>query len=129
MRFNGILIRFDCTNNQQFDAIGEFWNFMTQLYSKAELKGLGFNWANNSFDYVIGEFEGKYDYSFDIISQTYPGSKNVVVELPDHGWRTYTGKLEDIANIYEAIYREGALDYEIEEFDLKGNCKISILRL
>ncbi|HHU71637.1 MAG TPA: hypothetical protein GXZ21_06325 [Clostridiales bacterium] len=129
MQINGIKVRFDCTDNKQFDAIGEFWSFMSCLYPKEELKGLGFNWADNSFDYVIGDFEGKFDYSFDIIRQTYSAAENVVIELPNHGWKVYLGKIEDIAKIYETIYKEGVLDFEIEEFDEMGNCKISILRL
>ncbi|NLL00220.1 MAG: hypothetical protein GX271_06105 [Clostridiales bacterium] len=129
MQIIGIQVRFDCTDNQQFSAIGEFWNFMSFIYPKEELKGLGLNWANNSFDYVIGDFEKKFDYSLDIIRKSYPNSKKVVIELPDHGWKVYSGKIEDIAKIYETIYKDGILDYEIEEFDDVGNCKISILRL
>lgn len=129
MRFHGVLIRFDCTDNKQYDAIGRYWDFMAKLFPKDKLKGLGFNWSSNSFDYVIGDNEGEFDYSLPIVYQTYPASKKVVIELPDDGWITYIGKLENIKNIYDAIYRDGTLDYEIEEFDTFGNCKISIFRL
>jgi hypothetical protein len=57
-----------------------------------------------------------------------PASKNVIVQLPDCGWITYTGKVENIVQIYEDIYKDGALDYKIEEFDAQGNFKVSILR-
>lgn len=129
MKINGVLIRFDCTDNQQYDNIGKFWDFMSQLYPKEELKGVGYNWANDSFDYVIGADEGKYDFSLDCIRKEYPNSKNVVLELPDRGWKVYTCKIEKLSELYDNIYKDGVLDYEIEEFDNDGECKISILRL
>lgn len=129
VKFQGVLVRFDCTDGKQYKAIGEFWDFMSGLFPKEQLKGLGLNWMNDSFDYVIGDFEGRFDYSLPMICQAYPTSENVVVSLPDDGWITYTGKLENIARIYETIYRDGVLDYEIEAFDTEGNCRISILRL
>lgn len=128
MKFNGVLIRFDCSDNKQFNAIGEFWEFMGKLFPKEKLRGLGYNWYNDSFDYAIGDFESEFDYSLAAITKNYPASKHVVVQLPDSHWETYTGKLENIAQIYEEIYKSGSLDYEIEEFDALGNCKISILR-
>jgi predicted transcriptional regulator YdeE len=129
MKFHGVRIRFDCIDNKQFEAIGAFWNFMSGLFPREQLRGLGLNWMNDSFDYVIGDFEGRFDYSLPIIRQTYPAAQTVVVPLPDDGWITYAGKTDNIAQIYEDIYRDGVLNYEIEAFDREGNCKIAILRL
>ena len=129
MKFTGVLRRFDCSNNKQFNDIGEFLDLMSKIIDKNEIKGLGFNWQNNHLDYIIGDLKEEFNYSIDIILKTYPTSKIVTVDLPDNGWKIYQGKLKDIKNIYEKIYRDGPLDYEIEEIDTKGNFKVSILRL
>ncbi|MCL1927776.1 MAG: hypothetical protein FWG07_03150 [Treponema sp.] len=129
MKFTGVLRKFDCSNNKQFNDIGEFWDFMSKIIDKNKLKGLGFNWENNYFDYIIGDLKEEIDFSMDLILNTYPDSKIVTVDLPDNGWKIYKGKIKEIKNIYEKIYRDGPLDYEIEEIDAKGNFKVSIIRL
>src|SRR5690554_7388353 len=115
MNFKGVLLRFDCKNNRQFDDIGKFWDFMSSIYPKEKLKGLGFNWFNNSFDYVIGDITKKYNYKHNIIKQRYPNSRLTTIELPDDGWTTYTGKIKNLTQIYKDIYQNGVLKYEIEE--------------
>ena len=129
MKFTGVLRNFDCSNNKQFTDIGEFWDFMSKIVNKNELKGLGFNWKNNHLDYIIGDLKDKCDYPMDLILNTYPNSKIVTVDLPNNGWEIHEGKIKDIKSIYEKIYEDGQLDYEIEEIDTKGNFKVSILRL
>lgn len=47
--------------------------------------------------------------------------------LPDE-WGLVSGKTENLGDIYNEIYKEGPLLYEIEEFDNKGNCKIRYYR-
>lgn len=44
------------------------------------------------------------------------------------GWTLVSGKTEKLGAIYNEIYKEGPLLYEIEEFDNKGNCKIKYCR-
>ena len=38
------------------------------------------------------------------------------------------GKTDDLKIIYDEIYKSGPLQYEIETFDLNGNCKIKFIR-
>ena len=47
--------------------------------------------------------------------------------MPDD-WITICGKTENLSAIYDEIYKDGPLLYEIEEFDDKGNCKIRYCR-
>jgi len=128
MELKGILRKLDCSENKQFNEIGEFWDFMSKLYPKNKLKGLGYNWKNNYIDYVIGDIDNDFDYSVKKIYEKYPDSKCIVIQLPDKGWEIYSGKLNDIENIYKNIYQNGPLDYEIEEIDDEGNFRVSILR-
>ena len=48
-------------------------------------------------------------------------------DLPDE-WITVSGRTEELSMIYDEIYKDGTLLYEIEEFDDKGNCKIRYCR-
>ena len=50
------------------------------------------------------------------------------VELPDAGWITVRGKTADLGEIYEKIYQEGRLKYEIERFTDSGDCEIMYCR-
>jgi len=128
MVFNGVKIRFDCTNNQQYKSIGDFWKFMTERYPNNTLKGVGCNWNNDSFDYIIGDFVA---LSLDIakVKERFPDADYIEKALPDTGWKSYTGKTQELSKLYDEIYKDGALDYEIEEFFPNGDCKISICRL
>ena len=50
------------------------------------------------------------------------------VKLPDTGWVTVRGQTADLGKIYEKIYREGRLEYEIERFTDSGDCEIMYCR-
>ena len=128
MIFKGIEIRFNCKNNEQYENIGAFWYYMRKAYPERRLKGLGYNWAGDFISYVIGDH--KHSFPFDIaeIKKQYPAALYVEIDLPDDGWQMHfchTGQLEQL---YEQIYEDGALEYEIEEIHSDGNCIISIFR-
>ena len=80
------------------------------------LRGLGYNWTNASIEYVIGLKEG-------IIQGC-----NCAAELPDTGWITVQGKTENLSQIYNEIYKDGSLTYEIETFTDAGDCEIQYWR-
>lgn len=52
----------------------------------------------------------------------------VKVMLPEDGWKTYSCQIDELKDLYDEIYLDGALDYEIEDIDSYGNCKIPIYR-
>lgn len=116
MIFNGISRVFSTVNSEQYNTIGAFWDELSNIYGIDNLRGLGYNWTDTTIEYVIGLKEG-------II----PNS-NCNVELPDNDWITVKGRLSDISNIYDEIYKSGRLKYEIEMFDSIGNCEIVYYR-
>ena len=67
-------------------------------------------------EYVIGLNDGEID------------GADRAVELPDTGWVTVQGKTADLGKIYEKIYQEGRLKYEIERFTNGGDCEIMYCR-
>ena len=50
------------------------------------------------------------------------------VDLPDEGWTTVKGSTDDLSKIYEEIYQEGPLKFEIEMFNDNGTCEIWYIR-
>ena len=116
MIFIGISKNFSLTNEEQYNSIGEFWDEMSLLYGLENLQGLGYMWKNNKISYAIGLKNGIID------------NYNLKIDLPDDGWTIVNGKTDDLKSIYDEIYINGPLKYEIEEFTLDGNCKILYLR-
>ena len=55
------------------------------------------------------------------------GADRTVI-LPDMGWVTVQGRTADLGKIYEKIYQEGRLEYEIERFTDSGDCEIMYCR-
>ncbi|MBR2256707.1 MAG: hypothetical protein IJ899_05065 [Blautia sp.] len=51
-----------------------------------------------------------------------------IVELPEMGWVSVRGRTADHRKIYEKIYQEGRLEYEIERFADSGDCEIMYCR-
>lgn len=117
MVFVGISKVFSLTNEQQYDTIGQFWDEMAMIYGLENLRGLGYDWKENCISYAIGLKNG--------CIQGY----NASIELPDHGWVSVEGRTDHLKQIYDEIYRDGALQFEIETFDEKGNCQIRYHRL
>ncbi len=115
MKFVGIKRVFSTKNEGQYATIGAFWNEMSAKYGVDNLMGLGCNWTDNSIEYVIGLKNG-----------TIPEA-DYEINLPDQ-WIIACGKTENLSQIYDEIYKDGALLYEIEEFDQNGNCRIRYCR-
>lgn len=116
MKFTGISRTFSTVGEKQYETIGEFWNELSGMYGRENLRGLGYNWTETSIEYVIGLIEGDID------------GKNMDVILPDDQWECVRGRTEELGKIYAAIYSHGPLKYEIEMFDDEGNCKILFYR-
>lgn len=115
MKFVGIRSVFSTKNEEQYITIGTFWDEMSKVYGRENLMGLGCNWTEESIEYVMSLKDGKIkDANFEIL-------------LPDE-WTVVSGKTENLSAIYDEIYKDGPLLYEIEEFDDKGNCKIRYYR-
>ena len=107
---------FSTENEAQYETIGAFWDGMSEKYGLENLRGLGYNWTDNSIEYVIGLKDG-------IIDQA-----DCEVELPDDGWITVCGKTAELSRIYNRIYEDGSLTCEIETFTEAGDCEISYRR-
>ena len=116
MVFAGISRVFSTANSQQYEAIGDFWQEMSDRYGRCRLRGLGYNWTADSIQYVIGFKEG-----------VIPGA-NCSVDLPDSGWTVVEGRTAELSDMYDRIYQDGALLYEIEAFDDQGQCQIMFYR-
>lgn len=116
MIFVGIAKAFCLTNEQQYDTIGQFWDEMAELYGLENLQGVGYEWKDRSIYYAIGLKNGCIK------------GHNLRLELPDDGWVVARGKTENLKQIYDEIYKDGVLQYEIETFDENGNCEISYYR-
>ena len=116
MIVNGISRDFDLTDEQQYETIGRFWDEMALQYGLENLRGLGYGWRENTISYAIGLKDG-----------TVKGC-NVGISLPDDGWITVKGKTECLKELYDQIYQNGALQYEIETFYEDGTCEISCYR-
>jgi predicted transcriptional regulator YdeE len=80
------------------------------------LQGLGYKWDGNTISYAIGlKNEDIQEY-------------NLSIELPVSGWITVEGETDHLKEIYEEIYKEGQLKYEIETFYENGKCQIKYYR-
>ena len=112
MLFRGIGRTFSTENDCQFETIGAFWDELAAKYGRENLQGLGYAWTDRSIEYVIGLKDGEID------------GADRTVELPDTGWVTVRGKTADLEEIYEKIYQEDRLKYEIERFTDSGDCEI-----
>ena len=116
MIFNGLSKDFSLTDEQQYETIGQFWDEMALLYGLENLQGLGYSWRDHMISYAIGLKEGRIQ------------GADLRIELPDDGWAQVTGRTDDLKQIYDEIYKDGILQYEIETFDEEGNCVIRYYR-
>lgn len=116
MIFCGVTKDFCLTNEQQYDTIGQFWDELARLYGLENLQGLGYNWKDNNISYAIGLKNGCIK------------GCNLHIGLPDKDWVTVKGKTDSLKQIYDEIYKDGVLQYEIETFDENGNCEIKYYR-
>ena len=116
MLFIGVGRTFSTENGQQYETIGAFWDELAAKYGRVNLQGLGYGWKERSIEYVIGLINGEI------------GGADRTVTLPDMGWITVQGRTADLGKIYEKIYQEGRLAYEIERFTDSGDCEIMYCR-
>ena len=87
-------------------------------------KGIGrtFSTENDQQYETIGAFWDELAANGEI------GGADRTVTLPDMGWVTVRGRTADLGKIYEKIYQEGRLKYEIERFTDSGDCEIMYCR-
>jgi predicted transcriptional regulator YdeE len=116
MIFKGISEVFKLTNEEQYETIGRFWDEMEQIYGLENLRGLGYKWQGDEIYYAIGLKDGEI------------ANCNLVIDLPDDGWTTVIGETDCLKEIYDEIYKNGRLTYEIETFCEDGSCSISYYR-
>ena len=116
MIFKGIGKTFSIDDRQQYQTIGAFCDELSAQYGLENLQGLGYGWTESSIEYVIGLKSGEIQ------------GANRSVELPDDGWISVKGRTERLAKIYEEIYQDGSLKYEIETFTDNGDCEILYVR-
>ena len=116
MLFKGIGRTFSTENDQQYETIGAFWDELATKYGRVNLQGLGYGWTERSIEYASGLIDGEID------------GADRAVKLPDTGWVTVRGQTADLGKIYEKIYQEGRLEYEIERFTDSGDCEIMYCR-
>ena len=116
MIYTGISRLFSTKDDRQYETIGAFWDELAKEYGRENLRGLGYNWTTNTIEYVIGLKQGDID------------NANCSVVLPDSGWTSIKGKTAELDLIYQKIYAEGTLTYEIESFTDEGECEILYYR-
>lgn len=117
MIFSGISRDFDLSDEQQYETIGQFWDEMARQYGLESLMGLGYRWQGNTISYAIGLKDGEMK------------NCNMRLLLPDDGWMTAKGQTDDLKAIYDEIYQNGKLQYEIETFFENGTCEIRYYRV
>jgi predicted transcriptional regulator YdeE len=116
MIFEGITRDFSLAGQQQYETIGQFWDEMADKYGLENLQGLGYQWQDDKISYAIGLKSGRIeDYNASIV-------------LPDDGWETAAGETSGLKEIYDEIYKNCALQFEIETFYENGTCKIKYYR-
>ena len=116
MIFKGQSRIFSLLNEDQYNTIGAFWDEMSDIYGLENLRGFGYNWRGGTMEYAIGLKDGEID------------GCNLCIELPDEGWTICRGKTDFLKELYNEIYKDGPLKYEIECFYENGDCTILYYR-
>ena len=116
MIFKGISKTFSLKNEDQYNTIGKFWDELSLRYGLENLVGLGYKWEGGVIYYAIGLKAGEID------------GANLTVELPDDGWEVRAGLTDQLKEMYDDIYRDGALSLELETFTDDGKCRIRYIR-
>ena len=123
MLFSGLSKVFSTIGERQYDEIGAFWDAMSACYGMETLQGLGYRWTEDTITYVIGFKNGALPSE-----AAYSGAVYQQIQLPDAGWLQFAGRTEELPQLYDRIYADGALEYEIEEFFENGDCRILVIR-
>ena len=116
MLFKGIGGTFSTENDRQYETIGAFWDELAEKHGRENLQGLGYGWTDRTIEYVIVLIHGEID------------GADRTVKLPKAGWVTVRGRTAELGEIYENIYQEGRLKFEIERFTDNGDCEIMYCR-
>ena len=116
MLFKGITKSFSLVGEEQYNTIGAFWDELSEKYGLENLVGLGHAWHGTTIDYAIGLKNGTID------------DCNLCIDLPDDGWKRADGETEHLKSLYDDIYKNGALTYEIETFFEGGSCTVLYYR-
>ena len=114
--FKGIGRTFSTVGEKQYETIGAFWDELSAKYGLENLRGLGYGWTESSIEYAIGLKNGIID------------GADIEITLPDDDWTTVTGRTEKLGELYDEIYKDGTLTFEIETFDNNGDCMIKYYR-
>lgn len=120
MLFRGISRTFSTVGNGQYETIGAFWDELAARFGRENLRGLGYGWTEDSICYAIGPKDGcglENDPAF-----------SFEIELPEDGWVVRRGMTDELSRMYDEIYRNGNLDYEIETFAEDGSCEVRYFR-
>ena len=80
------------------------------------LIGLGYKWQDTKIYYAIGLKNGNIENS------------NFMIQLPNDNWVEVNGETENLKEIYDNIYKDGILKYELETFNYDGTCVIKYYR-
>ena len=128
MTVYGVQVEFRCADGEQYEAIGAFWDAMRLCCTDIPLLGVGFAWRNDTLQYLIGTESGVPENTAEKIAAQFPGAVSAELRLPDSGWKTYTATADTLDELYGEIYRDGPLDYEIEEIKADGSAVIRIWR-
>ncbi len=128
MKAHGIMRRFYCGDNGQYDKIGAFWDEMSARYPLDTLSGIGYGWENDTICYLIGRVDGELPNAEKLAVEAFDDAECLTLEMPDDGWLTYHGRTDSLDKLYDEIYREGRLDCEIEAFSEDGSCIIRVYR-
>lgn len=134
MTYKGYKIRIDCKDWEQLEVLDRFLQFFKRYISLDKLQGLGFEWSKDKtlFSYALGAIDdeeiwrkiSKIDFSeFDVAGEF------VEIELPIiDEWECFSGRLENIRNIYdlEIDSQNREYDYELEYIDSNDNISIEI---
>ena len=128
MLFRGISRRFSTENSRQYSEIGAFWDDFAALYGRKNVEGLGLNWKENSLEYVLGTTGDRLVFPTDHFGKTYDDAVYREILLPDEGWQSFEGRTAELSALYERIYRDGPLSFEIESFTEDGRCRVRIFR-
>ena len=116
MLFIGVSRDFSLYNEDQYNTIGAFWDEMSETHGLEALRGLGYRWQDGKISYAIGLKDGFID------------GADFTVELPDDGWVVSKGKTDNLKQMYDEIYKDGRLLFEIECFYENGDCEIRYYR-
>ena len=123
MEFQGLFKEFSTAGDEQYEAIGAFWDAMSARFGRENLRGLGYGWTEDTIRYAIGLKNGHLPPDV-----RYPGADHQMITLPDTGWLRFTGRTEQLPRLYGKIYSDGPLAYEIEQFSENGDCEILVIR-